>query len=197
MGEGFTKPLEGGIAMRLKPGEQVRDFSAKDVNGNPISVKSLSGKKWMLSFYRYAGCPLCNFRVHELLKEYDEWQNDGFTMISVFESDTDSINQRVGKEPKPFSIIADPDRNLYKLYGVESSWWKFIKGGLPIMKSMLHGFFPGKMEGDKAIIPADFLINEEGIITHTHYGHHIGDHIPIRRIQKFIKNGNGEHREQL
>jgi len=44
------------------------------------------------------------------------------------------------------------------------------------------------MEGDKAIVPADFLINEDGTIHTAYYGNNIGDHIPIELINEFIHN---------
>jgi len=48
------------------------------------------------------------------------------------------------------------------------------------------------MEGDKSIVPADFLIKEDGSIHTAFYGNHIGDHLPIENIPifewEFMKN---------
>ena len=52
--------------MRLSPGQPAVDFSVTDIFGNRISLADYRGKKLLLSFYRYAACPFCNYRVHEL-----------------------------------------------------------------------------------------------------------------------------------
>jgi len=47
-------------------------------------------------------------------------------------------------------------------------------------------FLPGSMEGDWAMVPADFLIGPDLRIAEAFYGHHIGDHLPISRIERFL-----------
>lgn len=37
------------------------------------------------------------------------------------------------------------------------------------------------------ILPADFLIDENGYIVEAYYGQDIGDHIPFERIENFLK----------
>ena len=49
------------------------------------------GKKVMLSFYRYAACPLCNLRVNDLINHYPDFNNKGLEMIAIFQSPTKSI----------------------------------------------------------------------------------------------------------
>ncbi|MDH5784516.1 MAG: hypothetical protein OEZ16_02775 [Chromatiales bacterium] len=41
-------------------------------------------------------------------------------MIAVFQSPADKIRQYAGRQHTPLAIIADPDRRLYRRYGVES-----------------------------------------------------------------------------
>jgi len=102
----------------------------------------------------------------------------------------DPARSSEGKEQDaPFPIIPNPDLSLYQTYRLESSWVKFIRGTIPVMKAFVKGFRPGKMEGDKSIVPADFLINEDGTIYTAFYGHHIGDHLPIEKINQFL-NGS-------
>ena len=171
--------------MRKSPGDKVPSFSVFDILGNEHSSEKYIGKQWMLSFFRYASCPACNLRIHELTKVYDELQQNGIQILTVFESPKTSILDYVSKDELPFPIIPDPDRKLYKLFGVESSWLKFIFGLPTVVKGVLNGFFPGKMEGDLAIIPADFLIGKNGIIQKAYYGKNFGDHIPTKEINSF------------
>lgn len=126
------------------------EFSVMDINGEIQSPEKYMGQKWMLSFFRYASCPACNLRIHELTKVYDELQEKGFSILAVFESPKESILDYVAKDELPFPIIPDPERELYKLYSIESSWIKYILGAPTVMKAILKGIFPGKMEGDLA-----------------------------------------------
>ncbi len=173
--------------MRLQLGQKAPLFSVVDSSGNNVSLEALRGRKVLLSFFRYASCPFCNLRVHHLSQWYEEWHARGLNMLAVFESPAASIAKRVGKQGPPFTIVPDPSLDLYRLYGVESSWFRFLLSGLLILKPVLSGFLPGKMEGNKAILPADFLIDENGVVQLAYYGGNLGDHIPISRIESFIE----------
>lgn len=177
--------------MKLHPGDTARTFERASVTGESVLLGS-SGQKTMLSFYRYASCPLCNLRVHELITQYERLSGKGLRLIAVFESPVESILEYVGKQDVPFPIIADAERELYQLYGVESSWWKFAKAALwpaRFMKAVVgKRFLPGRMEGDKTMVPADFLINGDGTIHTAYYGKNIGDHIPLEEIHRFLDN---------
>jgi len=172
--------------MRLISGKKAPKFSIKDIFGVEHSIEKYIGQKWMLSFFRYASCPACNLRIHELVQVYDKFQAQGFLILAVFESPKESILDYVAKDELPFPIIPDPKRKLYKEFGVESSWLGYLKGLPTAMKGMLNGFLPGKMEEDLAMIPADFLIDEQGEIHTVYYGKNIGDHLAISKIKSFI-----------
>ncbi|HDY76031.1 MAG TPA: redoxin domain-containing protein [Candidatus Marinimicrobia bacterium] len=172
---------------RLKANISAPGFVVNDIFGNEQSPEKYLGKKWMLSFFRYASCPACNMRIQNLLQEYDELKQNGLSILAVFESPKDSIMKYVGKSELPFSVIPDHERKLYKLYGVESSWLGYIMGGSTVIKALWNGFMPGKMEGVFSMIPADFLINPDGTIYTAYYGKNIGDHLPIRRIWSYLK----------
>lgn len=112
-------------------------------------------------------------------------------MLAFFQSPKESILKYVGKQEVPFPIVPDPGRTIYRAYGVESSWVGFIKAMVfklsDLTKAMQKGFKPGKMEGNKAIIPADFLIGPDQKIEKAYYGKDIGDHLPIEEIEAWLK----------
>lgn len=171
---------------KISKGQNIISFQAVDILDKVQSPEKYIGEKWMLSFFRYASCPACNLRIHELLISYYNWNEKGFSIIAVFESPKQSILQYLNKHNIPFPIIPDPDLHLYEIYGVKTSWIGYILGAKTVLKGINKGFIPGKMEGKKNIIPADFLIDENGIIQAAYYGKHIGDHIPINVIESFI-----------
>ena len=179
--------------MKLQAGQQAIDFHVRDIHGTPINLANFSGKKLMISFYRYASCPLCNLRVHELIQHFPAFNAKGLAMLAFFQSPAEGIQKYVGKQEAPFPIIADPSHEIYQRYGVTSSWLGFGKAiafKLPMAYQAVFGkgFLPGRMDGDKAMIPADFLITPEQTIHRAFYGSDIGDHLPIKEIQLFIES---------
>lgn len=173
--------------MRLKIGDKARDFQVKDVFGTEIMLSKFSDKKVLLSFYRYASCPLCNLRIEKLIKSYTEFKSKDLIILSFFESSAESILEYVGKQEAPFPIIPDPKREVYKLYGVESSRLGYLRGGFSktMLKALKAGFRIGPKDGDRYILPADFLI-ENMEIKEVFYGKTISEHISMESIYRFI-----------
>jgi len=179
--------------MRLKLGYKAPDFEATDVNGREVTLKEFSGSKVMLSFYRYASCPLCNLRVHQLSGLSEIYSSKGLSMIAVFQSPAKSMKKYLGKQELPaFPLICDPERELYKKYKVETSFQGLIKSMVTRLghftKAMGKGYFPGKVEGPLSAIPADFLIGEDGIVEYTYYGRDIGDHLPLEKLDVWLSS---------
>lgn len=179
--------------MRLSAGEPAPGFDIQDVFKRTHRLDDCSGKLLMLAFFRYASCPLCNLRVHQLIQHYPELKASGLNLLAFFQSPPESIRQYVGRQDAPFPIIADPYRVLYSRYGVEVSWGGFIKGGLhldALISAATKGFLPGRMEGAKHLIPADFLIGPNQVIDVAHYGRDIGDHLPLNDIRSWLTLNN-------
>ena len=176
--------------MRLEKGQTMPDFKVEDIFGNKISSNQYKGKNLMISFYRYASCPLCNLRIHELKEKYEYFKGKKLSILAFFQSPKESILEFVGKLDAPFPIIADPERNIYKKFGVEeSNYKKFLKGLLQkdkfrkaakLLRPLNLG--KGKPEGSRYLVPADFLIDKNLIIQKVYYGKDISDHIPINEI---------------
>jgi peroxiredoxin Q/BCP len=177
----------------IKPGMTAPAFTVSGTFGEEIRLEDFrQDGRLMLSFYRYASCPLCNLRIHELLRHYPGWQQRGLRMIAVFESPAGHIRQYLDRHNSPFPIIPDPGRELYKLYGVQASLAGFLRAWTRHLPMVLEAvvrkrFLPGRMDGDWTIVPADFLIGPGLKVEDAFYGRHIGDHIPIERIEKFLR----------
>lgn len=178
--------------VRLQAGDPAPPFVALDMAGKRVVLQGRPGRHVLLSFYRYASCPLCNLRVHELSGRCGEWKVRGLDLLAVFQSPQGKLRQYVGRQDAPFPLIPDPVQRLYKLYGVGHGWGGFLKAWatrLPeIGRSVLgRGFLPGSVEGGIHRIPADFLINPSGKIALAYYGRDIGDHLPLARIEHYLQ----------
>ncbi|MCZ8196579.1 MAG: peroxiredoxin family protein [Flavobacterium sp.] len=178
-------------AQRIKINDKAPTFTAIDVSGTKIDLEKYKGKKVFLAFFRYASCPVCNFRMHDILENHDQIKANGYEIIAVYESTNETLNEFLKDENVPFPIIGDSELVLYKKYRVEKSFWRTIGSvfdkKVANNKSKGKELFKGKKlkkDGNLTRIPADFLIDENGIITTAYYGTDIGDHLPLDQIIK-------------
>lgn len=174
--------------MQLKTGAPVPPLNTVDFLGEAVSLDALRGRPVLLSFYRYASCPVCNLRVHSVIESFAPWSAQGLAVIGVFQSPRESISQYVGRQDAPFPIVPDPEMVLYRRFGVESRWGGMAS--LQVMRSALQafrkGYLPGAVEGPFHRTPADFLIDAQGRVARAHYGRTIDDHIPLDTITQWL-----------
>ena len=172
--------------MRLQAGQAAPAFAVQDVHGRMIRLDDYRGRYLFLSFYRYASCPFCNLRVHELMQRRTEFKDFDLSLVAVFQSSRTQIMQYVSTQEPPFPILPDPGLHLYRDYRVETSWRGFLIGAtrhvVKAFRAMRLGFLPGSMQGNVLRVPADFLIGTRGEILIAYYGHNISDHLPIETV---------------
>ena len=131
----------------LKAGDKVPDFSAKDQDGNTISLSDYRGKKLIVFFYPRANTPGCTAEACNLRDNYSALQSQGYQLLGVSEDSQKKQANFKNKFEFPFPLLADEDHTVIETFGV----WGPKK-------------FMGK-EYD-GLHRTTFLINEEGIIDH-------------------------------
>jgi peroxiredoxin len=138
-----------------------------------------------LQFRRYAGCPICNVHLRSIARRHDEIVSAGIREIAVFHSSAEDMRPHQGA--LPFSVVADPGKELYAAFGVETSpravlhpraWttplrpraWSVVASGIRA------GGLPGPTQGETVLgLPADFLIGPDGLVRAAKYGRHASD----------------------
>ncbi len=174
--------------MRRTPGEKATRIKLPAIDGSTCDTASHEGKPFMLSFFRFASCPFCNLRVHELVKRFVEFGDD-FTVFAVFDSPLDNLIRHTEGHKAPFPILADDSNRYYKKYGIERSLSGVFKGmflRMPtLIRAMLRGYVPTTLKGSLTTMPADFLIDKNGIIQVAYYGNDEGDHLPFEQVKAF------------
>lgn len=177
--------------MRLTAPSLSIDFQTADIFDQPLQLSDLKGRKVMLSFFRDAACPFCNFRLYELTHAYKQWQAAGLEVIAVFSSPADEVRKHVARYPRPFRMISDPDLSIYHQYGVEQSASALLKAMIFKLPRIIRGIFTGgrpRKNPHVTLVPADFLLNESGEIVETWYGRDTSDHIPLEKVKAFIES---------
>ncbi len=175
--------------MRIKAPEKAAGFNTVDIYDQPIRLDDYLGTKVILSFFRDAACPFCNFRIYEMTHQYKAWQQENLEVITFFSSPAHEVKAHVARYPRPFRMVSDPHLDVYNQYGVEHSAMALLKALLFRMPRIYRGIRTGgrpRPNPHVKLVPADFLIDEEGRIVDTWYGRNTSDHIPLERIESFI-----------
>lgn len=176
--------------MKLKPPCPAIDFTSHSIEEQQVSLSELRGKPLILSFFRDAACPFCNMRVFEYTKKFEEWDELGIVVIAVFSSSNNQIREFVTQHPRPFITIGDPQLSIYNKYGIEESANGLLKALLFRFPRIINGFRLGAKADPKKpngkLIPADFLISPSGKIVDLWYGGNASDHMPMKRIERFV-----------
>jgi len=161
----------------LTVGETVEARTLSTIAGTQLRVPA-SDRTVHLQFRRFAGCPICNLHVREVARRIAEIEDAGVVEVVVFHSSADRL--RRCQADLPFAVVADPERKLYKEFGVEWSLRSLLYvdaaraavRGIRHTTSLRGGLAPRENHLGK---PADFLIEPNGAIRACKYGVHADD----------------------
>ncbi len=180
-------------ATKLMVGMPAPNFQTVDLFDQPINLDDYKGRWLLLSFYRNAACAICNLQVHKLIAKYPEYQRKGLELLAIFESPRANLLQYVGKQDAPFPIIGDPEARLYNLYEIETSEEKvkatMADAGTPerVKEASAAGFELTEEAGSNFYrMPADFLIDPDGIIREAFYSELVGQHINLNTVDSYL-----------
>ncbi len=175
---------------RLSSGTKIPNLVGHTLTGNEISLSEYKGNPLILSFYRYAGCQLCNLRIHDFIKRYEnKYEPAGINAVAVFQSPIRKMEKYHTEHEAPFEFVSDPDCDWYQAFGLETSWAGMAKAAtkpLALFRSVAKGYARIDPDGAMNRLPADFLINEKGEIDVAFYASDISEHVPFRTIQKWM-----------
>lgn len=102
----------------LKEGQKAPDFSAKDQNGDTISLSQFAGKKVVLYFYPKDDTPGCTAEACDFRDNYQGLTDQGIVVLGVSVDDEKSHQKFAAKHSLPFTLVADPDKKIVETYGV-------------------------------------------------------------------------------
>jgi len=101
-----------------KEGDKAPDFTAKDQNGNTVSLSDFKGKNVILYFYPQDNTPTCTNEACNFRDNYQSLLSKGFSVIGVSPDTEKSHKKFETKFNLPFPLIADPDRKIVEQYGL-------------------------------------------------------------------------------
>jgi len=186
--------------MKKRPPYPAEDFVAEDIYGKSVSFGDYKNKALILCFFRDVARPNRNKRVFELTRNYKAWLKIGVEIVVVFSEKPEQVRSFFSQHPRPFKVIADPQLKLYKKYGVE----RMIGDSKSVVIKKSHRIIDRLFRGKRAkfnpigrIMPAEFLINFDGVVVDTWHGRDELDHIPIDRLERFVMSMRVEMRKRV
>jgi peroxiredoxin len=138
-----------------------------------------------LQFRRFAGCPVCSLHLRSFVARHDELRAAGVREVVVFHSSVKAL--RRFEADLPFAVVADPDKGLYREFGVESAPRSLLDPRVwpTILRAVLRSSWqvlryrrpvpPLRPEGGRYGLPADLLIAADGTVVAAKYGVHADD----------------------
>lgn len=183
--------------MKLENGVLAPVFNLKDIFGRIINLENYKDKRIFIGFFRHAGCPFCNLRVHALTKVHEELKTKGMEMIFFFESKENVLLRSIfHKEVSPIPLISDPQKIWYGAYGLEPSAAISAKSHVI---SFVQTAFKAKMAGVPVhlmadgesinTVPAEFLVDKGLVIKKVHYAQGLNDRISMDIVKTFAESG--------
>ena len=131
--------------MTISAGEPAPDFTLADEEGRMHSLSDYSGKPVVLYFYPKDDTPGCTKEACGFRDDYSTYEEAGVVVLGVSPDTSKSHAKFKTKYELPFTLLADPDHDVLKLYGV----WGLKKS------------FGREYEG---VFRTTFLIGEDGKI---------------------------------
>jgi len=157
--------------MKIEVGDNAPDFNLESVNSGKVSLSNFRGRKVILVFGRYFGCPVCQDDFDALLemsRKTDE------AIVYFTQSLEGSARKYLEDYEVTFPVVSIPKTSGYQLYkdynvgmmGFNTMLGILRRSGEVKKKGKVHGDY----EGRESQSPADFVVDENGKIVWANLG---------------------------
>jgi peroxiredoxin len=186
-------------AARLRVGDQFPQLKLTGISEESITLPDPSGRLTHVQFRRFAGCPICNLHLRSITERLDEISAAGVREVVVFHSTPAEL--RKYEDGLPFPVIGDPEKELYRRFGVEASakailkpgawralpagWWHAAQTAITKRRALL----PANPTNGNLGLPADILIDADGRVAAVKYGEHAYDQWSVDELLALTRSG--------
>ena len=102
----------------LQEGDKAPAFTAKDQNGNSVSLSGLKGKKIVLFFYPEDDTPTCTIQACNIRDNYGLLTKNGWVVLGISPDDEKKHKKFEKKFNLPYTMLTDPEHKVIDKYGV-------------------------------------------------------------------------------
>ena len=139
-------------------GEKIPSISLLDINGKPVDLQELAGRKQsILVFYRGGWCPYCNLHLADLQTIEPDILAAGYQIVAISPDSPESLSASVEKNKLNYILLSDNDAELIKAFGLAfKAPERYVE--------LLNKSSGGKNKDVLLPVPAVFILNKQGDI---------------------------------
>lgn len=168
---------------RLNAGDVAPIRSFNSIRNTTIAVEE-QDRPIHIQFRRFAGCPVCSLHLKSFVRRRAEI-TAAVREVVLFHSTVEDL--LLHSADLPFDVVADPDKAIYRAFGVESgtrallhrqAWPTIARSVARALPDVISGRKPSpplNPAGGRYGLPADFLVTPDGRIEACKYGEHADD----------------------
>lgn len=157
------------------------NFSAKDQDGNTVSLKDLKKKgKVVVVFYRGNWCPYCNKHLQKLQDSLSLITEKGASLVAITPENTDGVSKTLEKTKASFPIISDEEMKISKSYQVsfkvdERTAVRYKNSDIDLLKinNQKEPLLP---------VPAVYIIDKDGSVTYRFFESDYKKRVSVKEI---------------
>ncbi len=169
------------VVDRYEVGDVVDDVVFHTAWKQNVSMNEASkGKKKVLSFLRYYGCPTCKMDLDDYKKNIEAFTKANADVYCFLQSEPATLKEEnVTETTYPFTVVLDPEQKLYQKFAVLPA---LVKEQLVTFKDMpklkasaATGYVHGKNEGNEYQLQAVLVLDENNKVIFAHYANSLAD----------------------
>jgi peroxiredoxin Q/BCP len=148
--------------LRLEPGDLAPEFVLADQHDTPFARSALLGTKSIVYFYPEADTPGCTTQACDFEENMGVFEKSGYRVVGISRDAVPKLTAFAEGRGLHFTLLSDPDHAVHDAYGAYG-------------EKLLYG---KKVTG---AIRSTFVLDENGVITHTFYNTKATGHIAMLR----------------
>jgi peroxiredoxin Q/BCP len=102
----------------LQVGQKAPDFTAKDQDGNEVSLRDFTGRKVVLYFYPKDNTPGCTREACAFRDNLPNFQKTDAVVLGVSVDGQKAHRKFADKYELPFTLLVDDEKKIVEAYGV-------------------------------------------------------------------------------
>jgi peroxiredoxin len=167
-------------------------FDTTCLSGDSLDLDDLRGRPVLVKFHRFSGCPVARHQIDQFVARLPELTGAGVQTIIVLHSSAEQVAPNFAEQPG-LHIVADRDKTLYRAWACAFDRRRLLSPASwrATMAAFGRGYLPQptRFQGGVVGIPADFLVDRDGVIAEAHYGRHFGDSWTVDDVLARLSTG--------
>lgn len=144
--------------MAIQKGDKCPEFKLKNQEGELVDISEKIGEKnLVIYFYPKDDSPGCTKQACSFRDAFDDFTEIGAEVIGISSDDEESHKKFAKKHNLPFTLLADSDKKVRKMFGVPTNLLGLIPGRVTYVvdkKGTIQGVFNSQMNFDKHVSKA-------------------------------------------